>query len=272
MKALSHLGMTLFFGLMANQAIASSAASAGALSQGSLEGAYWRAVELAGASVPSPSGGQEAHLVFQPGGRVSGSDGCNRLTGTYTLNGEGVTFGQYAATQMACPDAADVERRFRGALKGTSRWRIVGEHLELYGATGKPLAIFERGSQAAPPSSGSLSLQGTSWQLVKFQGGDGATLTPDDKSKYTLDFGSDGRVAARLDCNRGGGTWKATGSSQLEFGPLALTRARCADPSLHDHIVTQWNFIRSFVIRDGHLFLALRADGGIYELEPRASK
>ena len=116
------------------------------------------------------------------------------------------------------------------------------------------------------------SLYGTMWQLVKFQGGDGTTLTPDDRSKYTLDFGTGGRVSARIDCNRGSGTWKVTGSSQLALGPLALTRAMCAEGSLHDQIVKQWPFIRSFIIKDSHLFLALMADGGTYEFEPRASK
>jgi para-nitrobenzyl esterase len=32
--------------------------------------------------------------------------------------------------------------------------------------------------------------------------------------------------------------------------------------------VKQWGFIRSYVVRDGHLFLSLMADGGIYEFEP----
>jgi para-nitrobenzyl esterase len=32
--------------------------------------------------------------------------------------------------------------------------------------------------------------------------------------------------------------------------------------------VKQWGFIRSYVIRDGHLCLSLMADGGIYEFEP----
>jgi hypothetical protein len=36
-------------------------------------------------------------------------------------------------------------------------------------------------SQGAP-----TGLGGTSWRLVKFQGGDGLTLTPDDKAKYTI--------------------------------------------------------------------------------------
>jgi para-nitrobenzyl esterase len=38
--------------------------------------------------------------------------------------------------------------------------------------------------------------------------------------------------------------------------------------ALHDRIVKHWSLIRSFVIRDGHLFLSLMADGGIYEFEP----
>lgn len=32
----------------------------------------------------------------------------------------------------------------------------------------------------------------------------------------------------------------------------------------------QWGYIRSYVVKDGHLFLSLMADGGIYEFEPVA--
>ncbi len=114
----------------------------------------------------------------------------------------------------------------------------------------------------------SPGLAGTSWQLVRFQGGDGTTLTPDDRAKYTIEFGANGQMTARVDCNRGRGTWTSAGANQLRFGPLALTRAACPAGSLHDQIVKQWGFIRSYVMRDGHLFLALMADGGIYEFEP----
>jgi para-nitrobenzyl esterase len=114
----------------------------------------------------------------------------------------------------------------------------------------------------------SPELAGTSWQLVKFEGSDDKTLTPDDRSKYTIEFAAAGQLTARVDCNRGRGTWKSTGPKQIAFGPLALTRAMCPAGSLHDQIVKQWGNIRSYVIRDGHLFLALMADGGIYEFEP----
>jgi heat shock protein HslJ len=125
-------------------------------------------------------------------------------------------------------------------------------------------------SAAAQGGSGlpAPDLQGSAWQLVRFQGGDDTTREPDDRSKYTLEFGPDGRVAVRFDCNRGAGSWKATGASRIEFGPMAMTRAMCPPGSMHDQLVKHWAFIRSYVVRDGHLYLSLMADGGIYEFEP----
>ena len=113
------------------------------------------------------------------------------------------------------------------------------------------------------------TLGGTAWQLVKFEGSDGTMLTPDDRSRYTIAFGTDGAVSVRIDCNRGRGAWRSTSPSGLAFEPLALTRTMCPPGSLHDQIVRQWTYIRSYVIHEGHLFLALMADGGIYGFEPR---
>jgi len=111
-------------------------------------------------------------------------------------------------------------------------------------------------------------LGGTSWQLVRFQGGDDTILTPDDKAKYTIAFGPDSSLSARIDCNRGRGAWTSSGPGQIQFGPLALTRAMCPPGSLHARIVKHWPYVRSFVLKDGHLYLSLMADGGIYEFEP----
>jgi len=205
--------------------------------------------------------------LFQPAGRVSGSDGCNRFTGSYQLLGDTVTFGPLAGTQMACINAnAEIERAFREALKSATRLMVVNERLDLFDTAGHRVAVFTAGTQASGAAT-SPELAGTSWQLVKFQGGDEKTLRPDDGAKYTIELSSGGRLTARIDCNRGGGTWKSSGPNQLQFGPLALTRAKCPARSMHDQIVKQWANIRSYVIRDGHLFLSLMADGGIYEFE-----
>ena len=65
-----------------------------------------------------------------------------------------------------------------------------------------------------------------------------------------------------FDDRSGTGTLQFTA---LQLGPLALTRAKCPAQSMHDQIVKQWANIRSYVIKDGHLFLSLMADGGIYD-------
>lgn len=135
---------------------------------------------------------------------------------------------------------------------------------ELSLATVLLFAACASAPQGAPP------LGGTSWQLVKFQGGDGKVLTPDDRVKYTLSFGTNGNLNARIDCNRARGGWTSPGPGQVRLGLLALTRAMCPPGSLHDQVVRQWSYVRSYVVKDGHLYLSLMADGGIYEFEPIA--
>src|SRR5215471_2652883 len=211
-----------------------------------LKGTAWTAVETYGTPAPAGPDKKEAYLFFDNAGRVSGSDSCNRLTGPYTLKGNGLSFGKMAVTTMAC--ITDVPDRFLAAPKGTSHYDIIDGKLQLYGATGKPLAVFTR--RAPEPT-----LAGK-WQLVKFQSMDDTTLTPADRSKYTFEFQPGGKVLAQVDCNRGSGTWKSTPEGQLRLSPLALTRMACPPGSLHDQIVRQWPNMASYLIRDGHLFLA----------------
>ncbi len=144
----------------------------------------------------------------------------------------------------------------------------------LASATDPPIPFtiaYDRARMVRRVQAATATLAGTSWQLVRFQGGDDKTATPDDRAKYTLAFASDGSVAVRVDCNRGRGTWKSDGPNQVQFGPMALTRAMCPPGSLHDQIVKHWAFFRSYVIKDGRLFLSLMADGGIYEFEPMSA-
>ena len=117
-------------------------------------------------------------------------------------------------------------------------------------------------------SSGKNPLSGTSWQLVKFQGPDERTFAPDDRSKYTITFGSNGRVTVRVDCNRGSSTWRVIENGELEFGSWSRTNAKCGPGSLHDQIVTEGADVHKFDIKDGHLFLFGMPRGGYYELEP----
>jgi para-nitrobenzyl esterase len=122
-----------------------------------------------------------------------------------------------------------------------------------------------------PPATGATtpaSLEGSSWRLVQIAMSDGVTRPAIERSRYTIGFGKQGVLNVRFDCNRGRGSWASSGPGNLEFGPLALTRALCPTGSLHDELVRQWPYVRSYLVKDGRLFLVLMADGGTIEFEP----
>ncbi|MEY2866290.1 MAG: carboxylesterase [Pseudomonadota bacterium] len=108
-------------------------------------------------------------------------------------------------------------------------------------------------------------LKGTQWQLADIQYMDDTVLKPDAAGKYALRFGIDGSVSIKADCNMLGGSYTYTSPSGLEFGPLRSTMAFCGEKSLYNRFTKDMPFVRSFVIKDGNLHLALMADGGIYQ-------
>jgi LppP/LprE lipoprotein/META domain len=122
-----------------------------------------------------------------------------------------------------------------------------------------------------PAQAANEGLSGMTWRLVHFQGPNGQALQQEDESSYTVEFKADNTVAVRMDCHRGRGTWLSRSTSELELGPVALTKATCARSPLNDQIAKQWTLIHSYALRDTHLFLSLTADAGAYEFEPVAS-
>jgi copper homeostasis protein (lipoprotein) len=117
----------------------------GAVDPAPLAGTYWRLADLPGDEGFAVDPGLRAHLVLGgEEGRVSGSSGCNRLIGTFTLDGDALSFGPLAGTRMACPQPAmELERRFYAALASVTGYAIDGEVLTLEGPDG-PVARFER--------------------------------------------------------------------------------------------------------------------------------
>lgn len=111
-------------------------------------------------------------------------------------------------------------------------------------------------------------LAGTAWRLITIAEMDDSTDVPDHPANYTLAFAADGSASMRADCNRGTGSWTSESPGQLQFGPIAATRALCPSKSLSEKYLAQFEWVRSYVLRDGHLFLATMADGSIIEFEP----
>jgi len=105
---------------------------------------HWQLSSLGGAPVQAGTAQREPHLSLQEQGhRVAGSLGCNGMNGSYTLDGEHLTFGPMISTRMACLKGMDIEHGFADALRNSASWKITGSRLELYDAGGQPRAGFE---------------------------------------------------------------------------------------------------------------------------------
>ncbi|MEV0567249.1 META domain-containing protein [Dactylosporangium sp. NPDC050588] len=89
-------------------------------------------------SVPA---GVRAYLTFTIDGKVTGSGGCNSLTGTYTVDTETITFTAMASTRKACSEAGIVESKVLHVLQGTVQFRIEASHLTLTAADGTGLRL-----------------------------------------------------------------------------------------------------------------------------------
>jgi len=189
-----------------------------------LEGVPWRLVSLPG-QLPATleTLKQPANVQFDSG-RVTGFNGCNRLSGSYTLSGNSLQLGSLAATSMACIEpASTIESTFNRMFTGTLSYAVTGNRLNLATAAGTVLG-FVRESPA--------TLTGT-WTVTGFNNGREAVVSPIVNTQLTLSF-ENGRVSGRAGCNTFSGSYTVAGN-QIKIGPIALTRMMCGD----NNVMTQ---------------------------------
>ena len=101
-------------------------------SNAALENTYWKLIELNGRPVQTFPGEREAHILLFSG-HASGSSGCNKLMGRYTVSAGTLRIGPLASTRMACPPAMmEQETTLTATFDRPSSYRITGETLTLF--------------------------------------------------------------------------------------------------------------------------------------------
>jgi len=79
----------------------------------------------------------EPSLVLTSDGKLSGTDGCNQLSGAWTDDDDTITFDNVASTMMACED---VDTWLSKLSTGT----VSGDTLTVYNTRGKEIGTLER--------------------------------------------------------------------------------------------------------------------------------
>jgi heat shock protein HslJ len=183
----------------------------------SLDGTAWVLSGLPGGSLLEGTM-VTAHFA---GGRVSGTDGCNRYSGSYSIKGTALDVSTLASTQMACVAEVNAQARaYAAALTNATSYRIVGDRLELLSADGRTSAEF---------AAQSLLIKGTRWRATGINNGKQAVASVVKGSLVTLSFGADGRASGSAGCNQYAAPYQSAGAS-LSFGQAAVTRKMCARP------------------------------------------
>ncbi|MXP25505.1 META domain-containing protein [Altererythrobacter indicus] len=107
-------------------------------------------------------------------------------------------------------------------------------------------------------------LAGTSWELLTPHTISGNTPKL-EKGQYTITFGDNGQLFAKLDCNRGSAQWSQNvtsgGAGSLTISPVAMTKVMCPTGSLDTLLAKQLQDVRSYSISDGLLSLSLQPYG-----------
>lgn len=160
-------------------------------------------------------------LQFGVDGTVSGSDGCNRFTGSYTQDGTTLIIAQpLASTMMACPDPIMAQAAAYQAALG----RVNG-----FAASARQLVLFADGEIVATFVAEAQDLAGSEWDVTMFNNGREAVVGLIEGTEITLFFGENGELSGNAGCNQYIGSFTTDGDT-IQIGQLGSTMRFCAEP------------------------------------------
>lgn len=110
----------------------------------SLLNTYWKLTRLNEEPIEVYDNQREPSLILaSEENRLSGSDGCNRIMGSFQLREDKLKFSRIASTMMACPQGMETAQAVHFMLEKVRYWQIEGQHLELADVDGNVMARFE---------------------------------------------------------------------------------------------------------------------------------
>lgn len=182
-----------------------------------LEGVTW-VLDQVSAEALSATAPPDARvdLTFESAD-AHGLAACNTYRGSYSLDGDSLTFGEMATTLMACaPEVSDLEAAYLGKLGEATSYSLDGGQLTLAGGDG-PGMTFSAESPA--------SLTGTTWNATMIGSAD-ALSGVISGTQPTAEFDETGTVTGTDGCNRYHAPYSTEGDS-LTVGKLATTAVAC---------------------------------------------
>ena len=179
------------------------------------------------------------YFDFDDDGSVAGTDGCNRISGSWKLNGGTIELGELVSTRMAC---SGVDTWLSGASTAT--------------VSGKTMTVMdEKGTQIGTLARADADAKDPVDE--DFLGSWGST----EARKPGLAITADGRFTGNDGCNGLSGSWTAKGDDEIVFSETASTLMACPD------VDTKLGLLASAKVSDGTLTVLDAKGAEIAKLE-----
>lgn len=193
--------------------------SVAAFAQTNLGNSRWELTHLNGKIVAD----SKAYIEFDENEkRITGNTGCNRMFGSYELDGRKFNVNGVGSTKMAClqPGKMKTESAFLNAIGGANRVRIVRGTLRFY-VNDTVVAKFKR--NAVGDSGGNAAISSMKWMLTSI----GETSVHLTNDAPFLNFDSAKRSAGgNSGCNVFGGNYAVDGLN-IKFSDIISTMRAC---------------------------------------------
>jgi len=160
--------------------------------------------------------------VFGQNGMLSGNDGCNQYSGSYTVTGSQVQVSPaLASTMMACePAVMDQAQTYTRILLGPGIWQVSGDRLTIQDTSGRNILVYVKQVPATPTMAPPASPVG-SWDLTSMTGvSGGSSFVQNPTGTITAIFGTDGTVQGSGGCNAYSAGYTTSGASMTVSGMI----------------------------------------------------
>lgn len=190
----------------------------------------WELVEFTrdGVLVPEPAGGRATLTVAD--GELAGTSFCNSYSGTYRLDGDGMSVSGLGGTEMGCaPEVMEAEAAYLAALGAVEQAATSEGYLLLRGGDAE---LRYRPLPEVPPS----DLTGTVWVLETLLDGEVASSTTG--ARAVLELADDGTLTASTGCRELTGGWSLDGDVVRVTGVHAAVADCAPEVAAQDEQVT----------------------------------
>lgn len=131
------------------------------LAQSTALAGSWRLANMTAGNLPTPMLPSEELTAEFASGRIAGSGGCNRFTGSYETTGQNLSIGPLATTFKACESSISTqETRYLQALQGAQRYAVTDQGLTIDYQTEEGAGVLRFVQAGGAPESTPESTQG----------------------------------------------------------------------------------------------------------------